>query len=166
MNKLVYVASALLLVSGCQIINELTEPAAPEVDTRPIGPNGERLNRIPGTDPVQIPEGLSDKQAIDAVVQAVTGTGNNERNIAFVSQWRMEARDKNNKWVQIGLTVRSHYLCVCYRVENGALIPDVPNSRNLKQDGTRIHRKVPQWINNLAPLITQRLYRMANPSDN
>ena len=163
MNKFAYIATALLLLSGCQIIHEMTAPSEPAVDTRPLGPNGERLNRIPGTVPVQIPAGLSDKQAIDAVAQAVTGTGDNERNIAFVSQWRLESRDKQNKWIQIGLTVRSHYLCVCYRIENGALVPDVPTSRNLKQDGVKIHRKVPQWINNLAPLITQRLYRMANP---
>jgi hypothetical protein len=80
----------------------------------------------------------------------------------WVSQWRLEARDPANKWIRIGLTARSHYLCVCYRIEGGKLIPDVPTSTNLKQDGIRIHRKVPVWINNLKPLISQRFYDLAN----
>ena len=159
MKKLVY-AVAFSVLCGCQMLS-----SQPEVDMRPIGPNGERLNRIPGTNSVDIPDGIGDKQAIDAVVQAVQGTGAGDRNIHFVSQWRLESRDKDNKWIQIGLTARNHYLCVCYRIEDDKLVPDVPTSNNLKQDGIRIHRKVPQWINNLNPLIKQRLYNMAHPED-
>lgn len=56
------------------------------------------------------------------------------------------------------MTVRRHYLCVCYRIENGSLVPDVPTSTNLKQSGVKIHRRVPGWINGFNALISQQLY--------
>ncbi|MBP5509576.1 MAG: hypothetical protein J6Z49_01510 [Kiritimatiellae bacterium] len=130
------------------------------IDTRPIAADGTRLNRIPGTGPISIPAGLSDVQVLNAVEQTIKGTGAGDRNIYWVSQWRLENRDPANKWIQVVLTVRAHILHVCYRIENGALIPDVPSSMNLKQNGTRIHRKVPQWINQLNTLIAARLCEM------
>ncbi|MBO4287886.1 MAG: hypothetical protein J5985_06950 [Kiritimatiellae bacterium] len=130
------------------------------VDTRPVAADGTRLNRIPGTESIPIPNGLTDVQVLDAVESAIKGTGAGDRNIYWVSQWRVENRDPANKWVQVVLTARAHILHVCYRIENGALIPDVPSSSNLKQNGTRIHRKVPQWINQLNVLISSRLYEL------
>ena len=127
-------------------------------------PAAATLNRIPGTDSIDIPQGITDKQALDAVEQAVKGTKAGDTRNYWLSQWRMEARDPANKWIQIGLTARQHYLCVCYRIENGKLVPDVPTSTNLKQEGTKIHRKVPAWINNLKPLISSRFYEMSNGS--
>lgn len=133
----------------------------PGEDTRPIGPNGERLNRIPGTLPIEIPQGLTDKQALDAVELAVAGTGAGDKRIHWASQWRMEARDPGEKWIRVGLSAREHYLSVCYRIEDAKLVPDVPTSTNLKQDGIKIHRKVPVWINGLKPLIAAKLYAMS-----
>jgi len=131
-------------------------------DNRPIGPDGERLNRIPGTESIDIPQGVSDKQALDVIEATIKGTKAGDTKNYWLSQWRMEARDAGNKWIRIGLTARQHYLSVCYRIEAGKLIPDVPTSTNLKQDGIKIHRKVPVWINNLKPLITMRFYDITN----
>ena len=139
---------------GCSIMGT-------DADNRPTGPDGTRLNRIPGTESIEIPQGISDKKAIDAVESAIKGTKPGDKNVHWISQWRMEARDPDNKWVRVGLTVRQHYLAVCYRIESGKLVPDVPTSKNLKQDGIKIHRKVPVWINNIKPLITARLYDTA-----
>lgn len=43
-------------------------------DTRPIGPDGERLNRIPGVRTVEIPAGFTDAQVLDAVERAIAAT--------------------------------------------------------------------------------------------
>ena len=71
----------------------------------------------------------------------------------------MEGRNDAEKWVRAGLSVRKHYLCVCYRIENGKLIPDVPTSINLNQSGSSIHRKVPHWINLMKPQLVEQLYK-------
>jgi len=157
MKTLVAVAILAAVCIGCN-----TSTVAPQNDTRPVSADGQVLNRIPGTDPIEIPQGVSDVQALDVVESVIRGTNPGDRVNHWVSQWRLEARDPANKWIRIGLTARSHYLCVCYRIEGGKLIPDVPTSTNLKQDGIRIHRKVPVWINNLKPLIAQRFYDLAN----
>lgn len=128
---------------------------------QPMGPDGVRLNRIPGTSAISIPAGLSNERALDAVEQAISGTHPGTRSNSWVSQWRPELRDPSNQWIRVGLSVRQHYLCVCYRVEGGSLVPDVPTSRNLNQDGVSIHRKVPAWINRFNSLVSQQLYANA-----
>ena len=153
--------ACIAVVAGCAQIGG-TLGGSETVDARPIGPDGVPLNRIPGVESIDIPEGVSDKAALDVIEQTITATRPGERRNTFVSQWRLEARDKDNKWIRIGLSARSHYLCVCYRIENGKLVPDVPHSTNLKQDGIKIHRKVPNWINGLRPLIMQRFYDLVN----
>lgn len=130
----------------------------PEAESRPVVVDGVRLNRIPGTMAIDIPSGLEDAKVLDAVERAIAGTHPGTRKVVMISQWRPELRDPENKWIRVGLTVRHHYLQVCYRIEGAKLIPDVPTSVNLKQDGTRIHRKVPSWINSLSVLISQQLY--------
>ena len=157
MKKIVVFAILAAVCIGCQ-----GPSVVQKVDDRPVLADGQRLNRIPGTEPIEIPQGISDAQALDAVETAIRGTNPGERVNHWVSQWRLEARDPANAWIRVGLTARNHYLCVCYRIEGGKLVPDVPTSTNLKQDGIRIHRKVPMWINNLRPLIAQRLYDMSN----
>ena len=160
--KNILAVAFVAVLAGCASVNEWSGSGAGAVDTRPVGPNGERLNRIPGVESIEIPEGVSDKDALDVVERTVAATRPGERRNAFVSQWRLEARDKGNKWIRIGLSARSHYLCVCYRIENGMFVPDVPTSTNLKQNGTSIHRKVPNWINGLKPIIMQRFYDLVN----
>lgn len=157
-NVFVSLCAVCVLAAGCATF----EGDGGGVDTRPVAADGTRLNRIPGTEQIPIPAGISDVQALDAVEQAIRGTGAGDRSIYWVSQWRLENRDPQNKWIQVVLTARAHILHVCYRIENGALIPDVPSSSNLKQDGVRIHRKVPQWINRLNTLISAKLYETKN----
>ncbi len=164
MKKLFKIAMILGLFAACSGFLGLTMGS--QTDERPIGPNGERLNRIPGTESIDIPQGVSDKQALDVIEATIRGTKPGEGKNYWISQWRMEDRDPSNKWIRIGLTARQHYLCVCYRIENGKLVPDVPTSTNLKQDGIKIHRKVPVWINNLKPLITMRFYDIVNGNSN
>ena len=166
MKKLmVFVGICAAILSGCSTIQEkVSSFSEPAVDNRPIGPNGERLNRIPGTDSIEILGGLTDAQALDAVETAIRGTRAGDRRNHWASQWRLEDRDPGNKWIRISLSQREHYLCVCYRIENGKLVPDVPTSNNLKQDGIKIHRKVPTWINGMRPLISQRMYDMLHPT--
>lgn len=149
-SAFVVIASAVVM-TGCSVI-------FPKEDTRPLSAEGERLNRIPGVNAVEIPAGVTDVQALDAVERAVGETYSGLRSGVILGQWSPEGRDPADKWIRVGLTVRRHYLCVCYRIEEGKLIPDVPTSQNLKQNGTRIHRKVPVWINSLNVLITQQLY--------
>ena len=162
MKKLIVLAGiCAAILSGCSTISDMTGGSESAVDTRPVGPNGERLNRIPGTNPIEILHGLTDAQALDAVESAIRGTKPGERRNHWVSQWRIEDRDPANKWIRINLTARNHYLCVCWRIEGGKLVPDVPTSTNLKQDGIKIHRKVPAWINGLQPLISQKMYDMS-----
>lgn len=143
--------ASVVVLSGCSVI-------FPTEDTRPLSAEGERLNRIPGVNAVEIPAGVTDAQALDAVERAVESTYVKGRWSPWVSKWTPELRDSSDKWIRLGFTLRRHYLCVCYRIEDGKLIPDVPTSQNLKQNGTRIHRKVPQWINSLNTLISQQLY--------
>ncbi len=154
MKFLLTCLSLLLLCGGC-----LSQEQA-AVDLRPIGPNGQRLNRIEGTSPLAIPKGMPDAQVLDCVEKAIEGPGEKEGQKNYrKSQWHLEKRDVNNKWIQLGFTVRRHYLQVCYRIEKGLLIPDVPHSVNLKQNGTKIHRKVPVWIESLYPLIQSQFYK-------
>lgn len=155
MKKLIGMATLVLSVvmGGCSLFRSEPQPV--------LGPDGVWLNRIPGANSVDIPSGLADAKVLDAVEQAIRGTGNNQRVNHWVSQWRMELRDPGNKWIRVGLTARQHYLSVCYRIENGKLVPDVPTSMNLNQDGCKIHRKVPAWINRLNVLIAQALYSQA-----
>lgn len=132
----------------------------PDNNSRPIGPDGIPLNRIPGVESIDVPSGLTPKQAIDAVELAIKGTNPGSTTKHWVSQWRIEARDPNDTWIRACLTVRQHSLKVCYRLEGDKIIPDVPSSTNLKQDGIRIHRNVPGWINKMRPLIQEKLYDM------
>ena len=104
--------------------------------------NGVALNRIPGAESITIPPGLSDAQAIEAIARTAVGIGN-----WLTGRWVVESRDPSNKWIRVALTVRQHAMTVCYRVENGKLVPDVPQSTNLRQDGSKIDGHVPGWIN-------------------
>ena len=161
MKKLLVVSAVVGLLSGCMLFGGGESDRGPVVRDE----NGVALNRIPGTNSVDIPAGISDSQALDAVELAINGTSPGERNNSWVSKWRPEARDENNKWIRIGLHARKHYLCVCYRIEGGKLVPDVPTSTNLKQNGTSIHRKVPLWINDFNTLITTQMYGLKNGSN-
>ena len=156
---------AMILVLVCSVITTGCFTSAPQPVTsapQPVrGADGVLLNRIPGVNSIDIPSGLDNAKVLDCVEDAVRGTGESTRVNAWVSQWRMELRDPGNRWVRVGLTVRHHYLSVCYRIEEGRLVPDVPMSTNLGQDGCKIHRKVPTWINRLNALIAQRLYSSA-----
>lgn len=149
-----------VLISGCLSTVE-TRPSESKT-TAERGEVGTVLNRIPGTEAIEIPEAMTDKQALDAVEMALNGTSPGERNNSWVSKWRPEMRDTGNRWIRVGLKARQHYLCVCYRVEGRSLVPDVPTSTNLGQNGVRIHRKVPIWINNLKPLIQMQMYGIVN----
>lgn len=156
--RIVAFLSVALCLSGCCLFGTAK-------DSRPLSADGVRLNRIQGVSSVDIPAGLNDKQVLDAVEKAITGTHPGNRKVAMISQWRPELRDPDNKWIRVGLTVRKHYLQVCYRIEKDKLVPDVPYSENLKQQNTKIHRKVPQWINNFNILIAQQLYAGQNGTD-
>ena len=103
-------------------------------------------------------QNLIDKAVLDVVERIVGANNDGARQNRWKGQWRMENRDPANKWIQTGFSVREHYMCVCYRIEGGRLIPDVPRSTNLKQNGCSIHRKVPVWINGIRPQIVQGLY--------
>ena len=166
MNKQILVGvllgGAMFALSGCALFGGNDEPEAAGAEPVALDENGVALNRIPGTEAIDIPAGLANDKVLDAVEMAITGTRPGERNISAVSQWRPEMRDPENRWIQVGLRARMHYLCVCYRIEGSKLIPDVPTSRNLKQKGTSIHRKVPIWINNFSSLIKMQLYGIVN----
>ena len=157
MKKLLIVG--LLAVAGCGIFRGSGGGSVSQDE------NGNAIYRIAGTVAVDIPAGVSDSQALDAVELAINGTSPGERNNSWVSKWRPELRDPENRWIRIGLNVRQHYLCVCYRIEGNKLIPDVPTSRNLNQKGTSIHRKVPAWINNFSNLVQMQMYGLANGSN-
>jgi len=151
---------SIVLVSGCAMFRSSTPDGPSSSWLR--DENGVVLNRIPGTESIEIPEGLPSNRVLDAVEMAVAGTNPGEHNNSWVSKWRPELRDPQNRWIRIGLKVRQHYLCVCYRIEGNRLVPDVPTSTNLDQDGIHIHRKVPAWINNLKPLISMQMYGIVN----
>jgi len=152
-------AVCLALAAGCASTFS-TGSAESSAASVPRDEKGVVLNRIPGTESIDIPEGLSPSRALDAVELAVKGTGDGEKSKYWVSQWHLELRDPANRWIRIGLKVRQHYLCVCYRVEGNCLVPDVPTSMNLKQNGTSIHRKVPTWINTMKPLILAQMFNI------
>ena len=144
---------------GCSLFSSSGSGAVPVVTA-----DGIRLNRISGTIPVDIPQGLDNAKVLDAVERAIALTRPGTRKVAVISQWCPELRDPGNRWIRVGLTVRNHYLQVCWRIEGAKLVPDVPMSTNLKQDGTKINRKVPAWINNLGVLISQQLYGLSQPA--
>ena len=154
MMRLVIVAVVLSACVGC---------ASNDVGSVPptVMSDGTVLNRIPGVDSISIPAGVSDKTALDVVEQVIALNNSGDKRNRWKGEWRMEDRDPQNKWIQVGFSVREHYVCVCYRIEGNKLVPDVPTSTNLKQNGTSIHRKVPVWINGLKPLISERLYKCA-----
>lgn len=112
------------------------------------------LNRIPGVDSVHIPEGLTNEQALNAVEHSASGMGS-----WILGRWSRDARDASNHWVRVVLNVRSHSLTVCYRIENGMLVPDVPYSSNLNQNGAKIDGHVPGWINRFNRRIKDNLMR-------
>lgn len=132
-----------------------------DIDNNVVSSDGQRLNRVEGTIPLPIPPELSAAEALDCIEKAISGTGVHKRKNFWVSQWRTEQRDAENRWMIIGLTARGHYLQVCYRVEQNQLVPDVPMSTGLKQTEDSIHGKVPVWINNLRPMIMSNIYNAA-----
>lgn len=155
MVKMVSCLSAAVLLSACAgCLSSGTDVVPPTVMA-----DGTVLNRIPGVESIVIPAGISDKMALDVVEQVVTLNNSGETRNRWRGEWRMEDRDAANKWIRVGYSVREHYLCVCYRIENGKLVPDVPTSTNLRQNGCSIHRKVPAWINAIRPMISERLYK-------
>ncbi|MCQ2391837.1 MAG: zinc ribbon domain-containing protein [Kiritimatiellae bacterium] len=99
------------------------------------------LNRIPGAGSVRIPDGVSDAQALAAVEKAADNRGS-----WILGRWTVETRDPSNRWTRVVLSVRSHTLTACYRIENGLLIPDIPQSTNLNQHGSQIDSHVAGWI--------------------
>lgn len=117
------------------------------------------LNRIPGAESIQIPPGVSDAQAIEAVARTAVGIGN-----WLTGRWVVESRDPSNKWIRVALTVRQHAMTVCYRVENGKLVPDVPQSTNLRQDGSKIDGHVPGWINRFNNRVVPHFAEVARPA--
>ena len=155
MMRLMLVSAALAACVGCSSFNG-AESVPPTVMA-----DGTVLNRIPGVESISIPAGVPDKTALDVVEQVIGLNNSGDKRNRWKGEWRMEDRDAANKWIQVGFSVREHYVCVCYRIEGSKLIPDVPTSTNLKQNGTSIHRKVPVWINSLRPLISERLYKCA-----
>jgi len=122
-------------------------------------PSAASLNRIPGAGSIKIPEGLSDDQAIEAVARTAVGIGN-----WVAGRWVVESRDVSNQWIRVNLTVRQHAMTVCYRIENGMLVPDVPQSTNLNQDGSKIHRNVPGWINRFNNRVMVNFAPVASPA--
>lgn len=117
------------------------------------------LNRIPGADSIQIPPGLSDAQAIEAIARTAVGIGN-----WLTGRWTVESRDPSNKWIRVALTVRQHAMTVCYRIENGKLVPDVPQSTNLRQNGSKIDGHVPGWINRFNNRVVPHFAEVAKPA--
>ncbi|MCR5183718.1 MAG: hypothetical protein K6B46_03355 [Opitutales bacterium] len=116
-------------------------------------------NRVKGVLPVDIPKGLTNAEVLDIVEETINGANDVGKHRYWLSQWRVENRDPGNTWIQVGFSVRAHYMRVCYRIaESGKLIPDVPESVNLEQTKTTIHRKVPEWINSLNRLLVSQLY--------
>ena len=66
MKTLIAVAILAAVCAGCN-----TSTVAPQNDTRPVSADGQVLNRIPGTDPIEIPQGVSDVQALDVVESVI-----------------------------------------------------------------------------------------------
>lgn len=146
------VLSSLLLATAQSTVPAVAQPAA--------------LNRIVGTGSVAIPAERTDAQALDAVARAVKAANPKDRQGGFslLGQWTLEERDPGNKWIRVALRIRTHYMAVCYRIENGRLVPDVPTSRNLKQNGSKIHGNAPRWINNFNVIITEQMNKVAVPA--
>ena len=124
------------------------------------------LNRILGTAPVAIPAGFTDKEALDCVEAAVHAANpkNKQGGFSLLGQWTLEERDPANKWIRVAIRIRVHYAAICYRIENGSLLADVPVSRNLNQNGSQILRNVPRWINNFGAFIKQQMQKAKVPA--
>lgn len=147
---------AVILVSlgvGVQV------PARAQASAVAAQPAAVPLNRILGTAPIAIPAGFSDRAALDCVEAAVHAANpkNKQGGFSLLGQWSLEERDPWNRWIRVAIRIRTHYAAVCYRIENGNLVPDVPVSRNLNQNGSEIHRNVPRWINNFGAIIKQQM---------
>ena len=149
-----------LLALGSTATAQTTAPAAAQP------PAAVQLNRILGTAPVAIPAGFTDKQALDSVEAAVHAANpkNRQGGFSLLGQWTLEERDPANKWIRVAIRIRAHYAAVCYRIENGNLVADVPVSRNLNQNGSQIHRNVPRWINNFGAIIKQEMQKAQAPA--
>ena len=149
-----------LLALGLSGAAQTTTPAAAQP------PAAVQLNRILGTVPVSIPAGFTDKQALDSVEAAVhtANPKNKQGGFSLLGQWTLEERDPANKWIRVAIRIRAHYAAICYRIENGNLVADVPVSRNLNQNGSQIHRNVPRWINNFGVIIKQEMQKAQTPA--
>ena len=89
MNKLLMAGVALVALVGC----ETSQPV--------YAPDGTPLNRIPGVEAIDIPPGVSDKAALDAVEQSVELSHNGlERAMAH-------GRSQRRREVGQGRTLRS-----------------------------------------------------------
>ena len=156
MKNLIVVAGLVLGGSCLQLQAQAAAPAA-----APAQPAAAPLNRILGTAPVAIPAGFTDKEALDCVEAAVHAANpkNKQGGFSLLGQWSLEERDPANKWIRVAIRIRTHYAAICYRIENGNLVADVPVSRNLKQNGSKIHDNVPRWINNFGVIIKQEMQK-------
>lgn len=141
-------------------------PARAQASAVAAQPVAVPLNRILGTAPVAIPAGFSDRTALDCVEAAVhtANPKNKQGGFSLLGQWSLEERDPADRWIRVAIRIRTHYAAVCYRIENGNLVPDVPVSRNLNQNGSEIHRNVPRWINNFSAIIKQEMLHPPAPA--
>ena len=156
--------AVILVLGGTGVPCPAWAQQAPVVAAAQPAPTA--LNRILGTAPIAIPAGFSDKEALDSVEAAVHAANpkNRQGGFSLLGQWSLEERDPANKWIRVAIRIRTHYAAICYRIENGNLVPDVPTSRNLNQNGSQIHRNVPRWINNFGGIVKQQMQKSRTPA--
>ncbi|HTO69055.1 MAG TPA: hypothetical protein VMR31_04270 [Myxococcota bacterium] len=73
--------------------------------------------------------------------------------------WFPAERDGNVRYAYVD--TRDHYLRVAIHMDPGVLRIEIVESKNLLQEDGRIHKKVPEWIDNLATHIQRELFRLA-----
>ncbi len=146
MKKLIMTIWFGCLLAGCMTLK-------PEEPT--YAKDGTPVWRIKGTRALPIPEGMTNEAVMKSVALTIVRQ-RGKRN--FMRYWAVEKVDPNNNWILLGMSIRDHFFNLCYRIEDGKLVPDVPYSQNLDQEGTEIHDKVPNWINTLGLYISNNLF--------
>lgn len=131
--------------------------------------SGCKTTSINNISPIYIPKNLSAKESKAAIVQAAIGNKSPDIKSNWESvvdsllsakvfgyrsplrnnrSWYVEEVDDNS--VLLGFSSQNYYMRVRLNVTENPIMPQIEESKNLRQSGGSIHKSAVQWIENFS----------------
>jgi hypothetical protein len=122
------------------------------------------LERI---EPVQILDGLTEAQALDAVALASDPTiekGKTRGPIKSYEDGHWAVQDRGTNFVVAAFSLDKRSVTVRYSVEGRTLVPRVESGENVRLSETRIHGNAISWISRHASDIKAAMWKVKSGS--